>query len=183
MHMHSYLHCRLSLTANLTKHSLHPAPLNIQPRNTLQARSSLVEARHNASGAGSYPRSSHSTHHSNSDSRCDALTDNTERKSAEPNVSEGGSEPGVLTSEDSGQVNPVDIGLKVANEIIGLHSQAAAAGRALAHSTRHVELMQEENTQLKVGAVLCCACIRVGFCAVPCCVMACCVTPCVVCLS
>jgi hypothetical protein len=46
---------------------------------------------------------------------------------------------------------PVDIGLKVANEIIGLHSQAAAAGRALAHSTRHAELMAEENKRLKVS--------------------------------
>lgn len=65
----------------------------------------------------------------------------------------------MLKDEGSGQVaNPVDIGLKVANEIIGLHSQAQAAGRALAHSTRHVELMQEENTQLKVGVkfMLCC---------------------------
>jgi hypothetical protein len=68
----------------------------------------------------------------------------------------------VLTNEDSGQVNPVDIGLKVANEIIGLHSQAAAAGRALAHSTRHVELMQEENTQLKVGTALRCAVLAGG---------------------
>jgi len=48
-------------------------------------------------------------------------------------------------------VNAVDIGLKVANEIMGLHTQAAAAGRALAYSNRQMELLQEENQALKVG--------------------------------
>jgi hypothetical protein len=44
----------------------------------------------------------------------------------------------------------VDIGIKVANEIIGLHSQAAATGRALAQSTRQAEYFQDENERLKV---------------------------------
>lgn len=48
-------------------------------------------------------------------------------------------------------VNAVGIGLKVANEIMGLHTQAAAAGRALAYSNRQMELLQEENQALKVG--------------------------------
>lgn len=47
-------------------------------------------------------------------------------------------------------VNPVDIGIKVANEIMGLHSQAAATGRALEESTRQAEFLQEENERLKV---------------------------------
>jgi hypothetical protein len=54
---------------------------------------------------------------------------------------------------------PVDIGLKVANEIIGLHSQAAAAGRALAHSTRHAELVADDNKRLKVGSTCSALCI------------------------
>lgn len=52
-------------------------------------------------------------------------------------------------------VNPVDIGIKVANEIMGLHSQAAATGRALEESTRQAEFLQEENERLKVGVRLC----------------------------
>lgn len=45
----------------------------------------------------------------------------------------------------------MDIGIKVANEIIGLHSQAAATGRALAQSTRQAEFYHEENARLKVS--------------------------------
>lgn len=67
-------------------------------------------------------------------------------------VAARGSETAAAAEEgDDASGTPVDIGLKVANEVIGLHSQAAAAGRALAHSTRHAELMAEENKRLKVG--------------------------------
>lgn len=59
--------------------------------------------------------------------------------------------PGGGFEEASSSANAVDIGLKVANEIMGLHSQAAAAGRALAETTRQAEMVQEDNERLKVG--------------------------------
>lgn len=124
------------------------------PHLRTSATSYVLQARSNPSGAGSHTRSSAGSHLSGAGSRAHQTAEAAaERKSTVSEASAGGSSvSGTVSEASKGRVNPVDIGLKVANEIIGLHSQAAAAGRALAHNTRHMELVQEENAQLKVSA-------------------------------